>query len=381
MQISLPRMREIEVSPDNLILDPNNPRLRLVAGDDEEVPEEKAGDPGIVERTRKRISGEKDEFKLRELQDSILANGWQPVDGIFVKAHVTRGNYLVLEGNRRVMAIRSLLEGKKLDSSLRQALQRIKVMEVLDDASPDEQKRKISYLLGVRHHGSLQQWSPFAQAHNIYLHYLMRAGQSRDAFSWQEAIGKEIASALSVKPRDVKERLRVFRAMQQLADRPEIRRGEPKGGMKDSYYSICRGALVGNDGLDELIRQDSVTFFFDEESCVRMEELCHFSQPRRAGAPLSSPPEWTYLGRILADEDLEKRKENLSKVLEHKKQPSTVWAIRAEELSKLQWDKWLTKVSLLLQKVELGAEFGDDAQSAIARLGAVLSELERRDRA
>ena len=162
--IALPRMRQIIVSPDNLILDPNNPRLKLVSGDDEDVPEERASDPGIVERTRSRLAGKDDPFQLKQLKESIVANGWQPVDFIFVKAHATKGNYLVLEGNRRVMAIRDLLDDPSTKRELDKSLKKIAVMQVLEEETPEKLQRKISYLLGVRHHGSLQRWSAFASS-------------------------------------------------------------------------------------------------------------------------------------------------------------------------------------------------------------------------
>ena len=379
--IALPSMREITVSPDNLILDPNNPRLRLISGDDDNVPEERAVDPGIVERTRSKLIGNNDRFHLEQLKKSILSNGWQPVDQIFVKAHQTKDNYLVLEGNRRVMAIRDLLNKTLPDEHpLRDDLQEISVMEVLEDASPEELNKKISYLLGVRHHGSLQKWTPFAQANNIYLHYLQLSKQRRENFLWDQDVAEEISSALSITPKEVEHRLKVFRAMQQIGSRPEVKSTEPDGGMKDTYYSICgEGLLSRNKYVADFITQDQSTFLLDEDSCIRMEKLCHFSQPRRSGSPLNNPREWRYLGNILGDHDEQKRTDNLQKVLDKKERPSAVWAVRAEELRKLQWDKWLNNVSLLLQKVELGDDFGPKASFAIEDLTEVLMSLEALD--
>ena len=380
--IAVPRMREIEVSPDNLILDPNNPRLKLVSGDDEHVPEERAGDPGIVERTRDRLAGGNDQFQLKQLQESIVANGWQPVDFIFVKAHKTEANYLVLEGNRRVMAIRNLLDEPTTKPALRQSLKKIKVMEMMEEDTEEKLQRKISYLLGVRHHGSLQKWSAFAQANNIYLHYLARAKQTRETFRWDESTARGIASALSISLKEVRERLKVFRAMQQIGNRPEVKSGEPTGGMRDTFYSVCGGGLLTRGKrLAKFIKQDQLTFLLKEEACVRMEQLCCFSQPKRRGSPINSPREWRYLSRLLEDDDEQKREANIEKVLNDKQRPSDVWSVREEELRKLQWDKWLTKVSLVLQRVELGDEFGAEATTAIETLTTVLMALETKDKA
>ena len=169
--------------------------------------------------------------------------------------------------------------------------------------------------------------------------------------------------------------------MQQIGDRPEVKCGEPSGGMKDTYYSICGGGLLsGKKPITNFIRQDPTTFLLDNEGCSRMEQLCHFSQPRRRDSPLSNPREWRYLGNILDDSDEDKRKANVRKVMDDKQRPNTVWAVRADELRKLQWDKWLNKVSLLLQKVELGDDFGPDAATAVDELTTILRSLDAQDK-
>ena len=379
--MTLPKLQEIEVSPNNLILDPNNPRLMLIAANDGPVPEGDAALPGVAERTLSKIrGGQKDRFQIEQLEKSILANGWQPIDCIFVKRHGDDEVFLVLEGNRRVAAIRKLLGRDDLPESLREVLKKIEVMEVLDEGDPDELKIKIAHLLGVRHHGSLQHWRPFAQAHNIYCHYLRRANQSREEFAWDESVGKEIGESLSLNPKVVKERLQVFRAMQQIEGLPEVRAGEPEGGMKWSYYSICKeGLLSGTKKVRDFVKQDSVTFLLEPLGLERMEKLCQFSVPKREAAPINIPPEWRYFGKILMDDDTDKREKNIRRVIHKGQRPSAVWADREEELRHLQWDKWLDKVSLLLQKVSFGDDFGEDAKAAIERLSEVMVELTEKE--
>jgi hypothetical protein len=380
----LPKLRQLEVSPDKLVLDPNNPRL--ITNDEQRVPEEHSADPGVIEETRRKLGGigdeKNDRFEIRELERSILTNGWQPIDFIFVKAFQDSGKYLVLEGNRRVAAIRNILSRGDVEKEIRSSLQSIEVMEVMGNGPPEQLHEQVNYLLGVRHHGSLRKWSPFAQAYNIYRRYLELSKQDDKTFRWDGKIGQQIANALSIPLDQVNERLRVFRVMQQAGNVPEVRNSEQSGGgMKDRYYSVCRdGLMSGKRALQSFIQQDQATFLLDEQGVERLEHLCHFSRVRREGAPLNNPQEWRPLGNILADEDEEKRKENIRLVLELKEKPSVVWAKRADELRKLQWDKWLQRVVLVLSTIQIGDDFGPDAKTTIEKLCDLIEVLDAQDK-
>jgi len=160
---------------------------------------------------------------------------------MFVKRHSDNDHFIILEGNRRLSAIINILEDETADSSLKKELEHIGVMEVLDDGSPAELQRKISYLLGVRHHGSLVKWTPFAQAHNIYLRYTELSGQTSTSFQWDNNIGRQVADTLSIPLKSVEDRLRVYRTMEQLSNFKPIKNGE--GSIKARYYSVCAALL------------------------------------------------------------------------------------------------------------------------------------------
>src|SRR5690349_7960308 len=101
-----PKLREIQVPLQKLLLDPNNPRFLEDHGNP--VAEDNYGDSGVQTNTAKRM--EKDAYRLEELKKSIVTNGWQPVDRIFVRQlRSPPGQYVVLEGNRRLMALRAVI--------------------------------------------------------------------------------------------------------------------------------------------------------------------------------------------------------------------------------------------------------------------------------
>lgn len=375
-----PKLKKIKVPSGKLVLDPNNPRL--VTRDEDRHQEGDYTDNNVqdaVASTLRDLSGE-DRYRIKELERSIRQNGWVPVDFIFVKKHEDGEHYVVLEGNRRLAAIRNILNDSNTEAELKDSLAEIDVMEIIDELPQEEVRRKITYLLGVRHHGSLRRWRPFAQAHNIFLRYLRVSGQDDESFLWDPHYGQQVADALSIPLEQVRERLSIYLAMRQVGSHPEIRDSE--GGVEDRHYSVCEEVLSkkGSSKLAEYIWQDPDTFLLDDDSIERFDTLCHFSSRNREGAPIRNPAEWGKLEKILREEDDERREQMLEAVENEGRRPSDVWAERAAELQKLQWDKWLLKVNSILKAVALGDDLSSQEASDVARrLVHVIEELDRRD--
>lgn len=391
-----PQVNQIQVKYSQLILWPNNPRFTTRF--EQEVPEEQflaldlsgatrdkmmPTPPHSAEKKKRRSAGTEDPFEIEGLKHSIRENKWLPVDSIFVRKYKPDPNYyVVLEGNRRLVAIRSLINDPKTDPELKKRLETIEVMEVLDSGTEEDFKKKITYLLGVRHHGSLTKWTPFARARNIMERYLEVTGQTKDTFSWDALKGAKIADAVSMPTEDVKNCLRVYRVMDQVGSLPQVKKGEPKGGMKDRYYSICEEPLGSSSKeLTKYIEQDPVSFLLTPESADRIANLCEFDTlPPRKSAPINVPFEWRHLDKILCDTDAAKREANLKRVELEKQRPSVVWAERAVELYKATWDKWLFKVNSILKTVSLADNFSSDqSKLTTKKLIALIEQLEEKD--
>ena len=301
-----------------------------------------------------------------------------PVDFIFVRKYNDGDRYIVLEGNRRVTALRKLLNEEELDQNIHNSIMKIEVMEIMDDLPKAELDRKISYLLGVRHHGSLVKWTPFAQARNIFKRYTELANQNTETFVWNPDIGNEVANALSVSPKEIEERLKVYRAMWHLGQYPEIKNSP--GGIKDRYYSVCAGLILRKKSkLNDYIRQDPLTFLIEDDGLSRFNNLCHFSEPNREKSPIINPQEWPKLENILNLEE-ERRMQMLEDVEVSKIKPSIVWAKYSAEVQKLQWDKWLFKVTNIFKSITMGDDLTSEAAKAtVSRLVSLIEKLEERD--
>lgn len=96
--------RQVEIS--SVFLDPNNPRFWSEQTKiSNEVPDSKVPEDVHQLRAFDRIKN----HGLEELKNSILRNGFLPLDRIVVRELVgLSGSYVVIEGNRRLAALKWL---------------------------------------------------------------------------------------------------------------------------------------------------------------------------------------------------------------------------------------------------------------------------------
>jgi hypothetical protein len=381
----LPNLKRIMVDVEKLVWDPNNPRFLTKESD--RVHQDNILDATSQANTHRRMFDKNDSHNIKQIIDSITKNGWQPVDSIFVQ-QLEDARYVVLEGNRRLTAINAILTDEDAPETLKLSLKRIEVEEILDKVdgrSPEKSRaklnEKIAYLLGIRHHGSLKEWPVFAQAKNIYLRYLEVACQTDSTFEWEDDIAKQIAATLGVKTSKIKERIRVYRGMLQIANYPKVKNsesgeGDDEGGVKASHYSVCKEALITtSEKLGAYIKVNDV-FELDDCSLERIVELCHFHKKDRAGSPINNPQQWRFLQKILGDDNATKKEINLQRVIEGKERPEDVWSERYAELTIPDWHRWLDEVALLFSKLSFGNfEETDEAREVVNRLTNVLNKL------
>jgi hypothetical protein len=93
------------VSLKNLWLDPNNYRL-IHEPEYVEVPFAQIKDKTVGRRTARLLAGERNQ-NIQDLIESFRANGYLPVDQIQVR-EFPDGGYVVVEGNRRIAALKHL---------------------------------------------------------------------------------------------------------------------------------------------------------------------------------------------------------------------------------------------------------------------------------
>ena len=378
-----PELKQVRINPNKLLLDPNNPRL--FTQERERVQNLNISDPGVQDNTMARINSNEDKFKIKDLIKSILSHGYIPEAGgyIFVRKIDGTENTVVLEGNRRLTAIRLILRDRdKYQNDYPEVLDSLKsidVLEIIDDIPEEEMEKKIAYLLGTCHHGSHKSWSPFAKAKEIYTTYLKESGQNWETFKYTQEIGNQTASLMNTSEKSVKERLAVYRAMKQLSGTNEMGNFEPNGGIIDEYYSLIKeGVFSTGEHIKKYIPTHPDTFLLEEIAITRMISLCKFNgEKQRSDSPMNDPMQWRYLDRIFNDDDENKRLNNLARVEEGMERPDEVWAERAEELRKLNWKMWLEQVLAILKDVRMGEDLdSDEARRVVDILSRLLNSVD-----
>lgn len=195
-------METKDIPLDNLLLDPNNYRLQEVSGY-VSVPSERFQLEQVQKTTLQRLQVE----GLRELQKSIIANGFLPIERIVVAAHAgAEDQYLVIEGNRRVAALRGLRDqvnaGIEIPSNVTAVFDAVPCIVATDDPKFPFFRET---LMGVRHVGGIKQWGGYQRAKLIV-----------DLKDDHELEAPEIADRLGLSVQEVNRRYRAFKALQQM---------------------------------------------------------------------------------------------------------------------------------------------------------------------
>lgn len=159
-------LREVEVAIEDLYLDPNNPRFADLADRVQPIARDRIMEEGVQRKALDRILD--DRFEVTQLKDSIRTIGFLPVDRLVVTRLPQLGKYVVIEGNRRVGAIKSLLDDHKngeadLSAEVLASLQNLPVL-VLEEEDTAKQEHIARVLQGVRHVSGIRPWGPYQQA-------------------------------------------------------------------------------------------------------------------------------------------------------------------------------------------------------------------------
>ena len=108
----------VKVKLNDLLLDPNNPRFAELGEESSPVPESRFAELKVQQAAFEKMRNP--QFAVSELRDTIRELGFLPMDRLVVRkwrdSATTEPKYVVVEGNRRVTALKWLIfqyeEGK-----------------------------------------------------------------------------------------------------------------------------------------------------------------------------------------------------------------------------------------------------------------------------
>ena len=177
-------MEEIKSIPiDHLLLDKKNPRIHQTISD-------KINQIDLAKFIYQK-------FGIADLKDSIQKNGYFPVEPmVVIPSRDGFDNYIVVEGNRRLTAIKILCKqeyrdqiislGRRDDYIADQTLiGKLKTIPVVIARDRDS----VNAYLGVRHLGGVIRWEPLAQSKYVY-NQIIKEKDSLESKLVNDAINK-----------------------------------------------------------------------------------------------------------------------------------------------------------------------------------------------
>ena len=200
------RLEGVDLPIDQLFLDPNNPRY---ADKDllRKIPEEKVHQDTVQERAMTRML---DGFEVEQLKESIQNLGFLHVDRLVVTELPDDVGFKVIEGNRRLAALKSLLQDEaageiELTAEVKATMDPTPTIVIRggDAKSRDHHARTLQ---GVRHVAGVRPWGPYQQAQLIG--QMLEDGRQLT----------DIKEVLGLQTRRINELRRVFYALDQMAN-------------------------------------------------------------------------------------------------------------------------------------------------------------------
>ena len=199
------------VHPDQLLLDPNNYRFHDLKQYKVVKLRGRYSEHGVQSRAQSLLE-ETPTFDLGSLKDSIRTNGYIPIEQIvvtpFVSTEESGPKFLVIEGNRRIAAIKSLLKENKagsvdLSESVNSTLNPIEVVELI--GQEEEINAYTRTLMAIRHVSGVRQWGPYQQAKLVV-----------ELFEEEGATLGSVAQQIGITSREVARRYRASKALAQM---------------------------------------------------------------------------------------------------------------------------------------------------------------------
>lgn len=202
----------ITLDLDDLLLDPNNPRFSELGEGYNEVPETRFADEKVQKNAFEKMRHAA--FDVSELRDTIKTLGFLPMDRLVVKKikSPTSDKYVVIEGNRRVTALKWLMQlhdiGKEtFDEDQVKNLTTIECLILDSDIAP---AAAALILPGLRHVSGIKEWGPYQKAKAIYA--LRQTGLSP----------QEAAQSLGLSTRSANNSYRCFLALESMKNDEEF---------------------------------------------------------------------------------------------------------------------------------------------------------------
>lgn len=207
---------------DQLLLDPNNPRFAELGAAEDAKPEARFAEPNVQKKAYE-LMRTTSRFDVAELRDTIKTMGFLPMDRIVVRpwraGPAGNDQYVVVEGNRRVTALKWLIElqSEAKETFTSEQIKNFTEIEVLvlDDLAADPSAKLV--IPGLRHVSGIKEWGAYQKARTVFI--LRDGGRTQ----------QEVAQSLGLSVIEANRLWRAYLALDQMrADEEYSEFADPK---------------------------------------------------------------------------------------------------------------------------------------------------------
>ena len=351
---------EAELPLDSLLLDPNNFRYQDESGF-VTAEERRFHEDSVQDRASRRLRKE----ALADLKRSILTNGFLPVERLVVRPYgEAKDKYLVVEGNRRLAALRWIREdheaGVEIPAEVLAVLDAVPVVLIPDGV---DESLYLS-IMGIRHVAGIRQWGGYQRAKLVT--------ELRDKYGLESG---EVAERLGLSTVEVNRRYRAFKALGQMQADPEYgERSDP------SMYAIFHEAVAIPVVREWLGWNEATSLFENEEELHQFYELIAPTEPDEGPARQAKITTFSQVRQLRVILPLAEARRVL--LNPDRDFDTAVGIAKAEELTR-SWGTQVAETVAALKSIgwnELGQLSADDLEEVRTLQGVVADLLTAHDR-
>jgi hypothetical protein len=280
----------LKVTPDQLLLDPRNPRIVLDVDTDRKFSEEEIVSKDVQEYILSVIN--KQAHHIAELIRGISASGFiDKGDDMIVRRTSRSSKYIVIEGNRRTTAIKHLLEDpNSLKPAVLETLASLNVKEFVYRPNREfSEEAVIDILLGTIHVNGRLPWGALERAYYIYASYLREMKKYTpdwdNEFEYVSNCASEIAAFFNLSTKDVRRELTVYRVYEQLKNQSYE--------VFTHHFSLIDMAVRDKELCKGYFELNGKTFRLSSTGLKRFNKLCIDSR-----RPIKNPKDFRSFAKI-----------------------------------------------------------------------------------
>lgn len=354
-------LKEVNVQVDDVFLDPNNPRFWSEHSGKETV-DKKIVEPKIQDLALERMK----KYGIKELRDSILRNGFLPLDRIVVRPITGfEGKYVVVEGNRRLSALKllrdqienDLIDEEGIDEDYIERLdENTKTLNVL--VYEGSETHDIAWLLqGVRHIGGIRDWQPAQRAKLI-----------ADQISGLGLGYKQAGQQFGLTAQAVGRLYRAYKALEQMRSDEEY-----QDLAKNEYFSLFEETIRRPVLKDWLGWSDSEFLFQNTDNLHQFYSWIspdpdHPETNRR----IHDPKQIKHLAALVGANS----KNLLAKIDDHELSIDAAFDRLNSTPQSFDWAEALGKAEEILSSIPIST-LSEDSEEYISRVSQLITSLEK----